>query len=59
MKLLLGQLNIISGLSIIGSLDGFIVRLASGDINIFRIRNWLSYCRASIEDYFLLLAMRI
>ena len=49
-NLLLGQMNIISGLSRIGALDGFLGRLESGEITIFRIRNLLSACRESIEN---------
>ena len=59
MYLLLGQMNIISVISIIGALGGFLGRLASWEITIFRIRNWFSACRVSIENSLRLLTMRI
>ena len=59
MKMLLGQPNIISGLSRIGVLNGFLGRFSSGEITIFRIRNLLLYFRASIENYLRLLTMKI
>ena len=58
-NLLLGQMNIISGLSRIGALDGFLGRLESGEITIFRIRNWLSSCRASRYNSLRLLMISI
>ena len=51
MKLLLVQPNIISDLSRIGALNGFLGRLASGGITIFRTRNLFSACRPSIKNF--------